>query len=540
MNTSKSLRPAALVLLLLAASCTTNDRTDVASAAGPDLHLVPPQKHGSDPAKLLTYWTDALQDAELARVAVARAFPAWKTYEDDEVSFCHPDDPRLVLEVKKPGDRIPIRGGPVGTTENSFFRSYRLALGTNTYALLLLDRADHFDDGICLCGAVVYRKYAFHNGALFAFDVLEDGQVKKAQVLGNGLRMVLFEWTHLPMTQEVYVQLALSMRLKAGPCDEAAMRKAVLDKHGFEGRLGFLERGMTREDLLALLGAPTRSDRSSLFYVQKSARWQTTTTIALKNGRFEGFRDGWRTSAELPPEPGSIDWISETAEGSGRLSRKTVADLFDRFCVQAPTAPSDDWDRLCRAAYALFKKGHRDARIPVIVRARFEEKETRQHYAAWLLHEYDPDGSRDLFAQRIRVALDEARACAAAGPESARFTSGTWDDLYNLLCFLGEASGRRVPLVLEAMDHPHPDIRGAAYLFWDKIPASDAHPRLLRGLEDADPHVRRRTAMAFEDGAGSAADLPALKKQRDVETEEDTKAHLALAIARLERMPDRR
>ena len=71
--------------------------------------------------------------------------------------FVHPEyaarrPATMALDVKGPEDGIPIMGGVVGTTENTFFRRYSLSLGEHTYALLMLDRREGFDDGICLCG----------------------------------------------------------------------------------------------------------------------------------------------------------------------------------------------------------------------------------------------------------------------------------------------------------------------------------------------------------------------------------------------------
>ena len=72
-------------------------------------------------------------------------------YEDEFVSFAYPKDARVSLEMKLPGDPIPIYGSPVSSSENDFFRCYRLTFNGTTYCLLLSDRTNDFDDGVCFC-----------------------------------------------------------------------------------------------------------------------------------------------------------------------------------------------------------------------------------------------------------------------------------------------------------------------------------------------------------------------------------------------------
>jgi hypothetical protein len=227
----------------------------------------------------------------------------WKTFQDDHVIFRYPDDPGIRLEVKLPRDRITIGGNPVRSTEIDFVRAYRLANGKRTYGLLLLAETSEFDDSICFCGAVVYQKYLFRNGALYRFDFLKNGLVKKAQIVGDDLRVVLFEWTHMRMTQEDYIKLALSVNLSTIPCDQVAMRKTIFDKYGFDGRLGFLEKGMSRDEVLALLGTPQTKTASSLTYVHTEDRWQTTIVIDFHGGTFTGFSKDFRKCIELTVAP---------------------------------------------------------------------------------------------------------------------------------------------------------------------------------------------------------------------------------------------
>ena len=112
-------------------------------------------------------------------------FAEWVRYEDEFVSFSYPKDARVSLEIKSPGDPIPILGSPVSSSENSLFRCYRLTFNGATYCLLLLDRTNDFDDGVCFCGHVAYEKYLEHHEALYRFSLFDNGVFKKIQMLGT-------------------------------------------------------------------------------------------------------------------------------------------------------------------------------------------------------------------------------------------------------------------------------------------------------------------------------------------------------------------
>ncbi len=495
----------------------------------------------------------------LVRVAARRSFPKWKTYEDEYLSFSYPDNPLIRLETKVPGDRIPIMGQPMRTNRITFFRAYRLALGPRTYCLLLLDRNDDFDDSVCLCGPVVYEKYVFHNGALCRFSFLPTGEVKRFQLLCNGLRLVLFELTHLPMHEDVYLDIALSLKMRNGPCDAEQMKKAVLAKYDFEGRLGFLEKGMTRSDVVDLLGPPSREDRGILHYVTTkpydggfgTRKYERTTRLDLHKGSFAGFGKNWLRWRELPPERGTPEWILEKAEYKERTERPKDYDLgplkpnevkyvFDRIAELLPEASPGHWAALCSAAYKLHRQGLKDDRVLPLVRARYLEKDLSTFDASWILHLCDPEGSQDLFERRIRLTLDEARKRAAAENKKEQFLTSTTDmDFSNLLGFLEEAHPERVELIAEAMDHPHSQIRSDAYWFWDSVPTEVARPRLIRGLTDPDGWIRERSASAFAKGFGTPEDIAFLRQCRAKETNKRIQKGLDYAVKRLEALkPD--
>lgn len=530
------------------------------------LRLLPDDKHSSNYfQKANAEYVNEIKDEEHRKTAAKKSFANWKTFEDEFVSFKYPDHPHIELEVKTPKERVPVMGSPIGDTENTFLKCYRLAIGETTYALLLLDKKNSFDDGICWCGAVPYKKYMFHNDALFRFDLLESGDIKKVQILCNGYRLVIFEWTHLPMPQNIFVDLALGVALKTGPYDQEMMKTEIFEKYGFDGRLGFLEVGMNKKEIESLLGAPEQSSQSSLTYSNVEDGLKTTTKIDLVNDVFHGFSEGWRKEIELPPKHGSVEWIKETINADAKrkgstdidpdlfdsfddddddsesepLSLETINYIFDRFVELAPKAKSKDWNSLCGSIHKLLERGHLDERVLPIVRERFLEEDLRQGNAAAVLHDIDSEANHDLFEKRIRLILDQARKYAANNDKKeTTLPVGLCDDLENLILYLGETNPRRDHFILEAMKHPHSDIRLEILDGWNALSSSELRQLLIKWLEDKDVSIRQASSMSFAESFGDSEDIPFLEKRLSAEKDKKTAANLTTALERLKKSED--
>lgn len=486
-------------------------------------------------------------DADLKAVAETQSFAQWKVFEDEHVKFRYPDHPAIKLEIKSPKDHIPISGGAVGTTDYSFSKSYRLAVGEHTYGLLMLSDRNEFDDGFCLCGAVAFQKYLFRNGALFRFDFLYDGNVKKIQMLSDGVRAVLFEWTHMPMTQEVYAELALSVELKSAKLDEAVARKMVFEKYGVAGRLGFLKKGMSRQEVVALFGRPVRSSETELVFEQIEARWRDTYTIAFQDGLFRGFQEDWRVEDQIPAERGTIDWIVETIKDADpvfsengvaekTIDPETAKYIYDRCVAIGPKLDGKDWSWLCQQINTLDELGYSDKRILPLIRKRFLERGVDQHHAAHLLHKNDPENSQNLFAARIRFSLDESQKIAAEDPEG-RVLGGPYGDLHNLYWFLDKSDPRRKAFILEATEHPQAYVRSRGYFMLREVPPEEALPFLRRGLGESKVNSREYVSRWFAKYAGTRADLLLLRGHLEKEKNEEVRENLETAIKRLEALP---
>jgi len=194
-----------------------------------------------------------IRDSSLVKLAKTASFKQWNTYEDAYLSFSYPANPNIRVEVR--------------ADESTFPRAYRLTLGAHSFHFMTLDREPWFYEVFCPCGEAVYYKYTFHCGVLYRFSFRKDGEVGRIQLLCNGQRVAFSEWPHLPMHQDVYVRIGLTVKLKSAPCDQAKLRQRILERYGIEARLGFIEKGMNRQQVIDLLGAPNKESGGGLEYV---------------------------------------------------------------------------------------------------------------------------------------------------------------------------------------------------------------------------------------------------------------------------------
>jgi hypothetical protein len=240
---------------------------------------------------------------------------AWKTFEDDVVSFEIPDDPLLKVDVLSPEEpgSITIVGGTVGNADRSFERAYRISLDRLApYLTLFVREADAFDDGTCFCGAISFSKWIATAGNLLQFDLLETGEVKKVQALGAKHRAVLLEWTHSALKQQAYARIGRSLRLKQTSPATAEEWRARMNAQpeGWAKRpsFGWLEPNDGAERVREILGKPTRIEGDRWVYVMEGrysdsdgAGWRTTRKVRMKNGTFTRLENNWVKWENLEP-----------------------------------------------------------------------------------------------------------------------------------------------------------------------------------------------------------------------------------------------
>ncbi len=469
------------------------------------------------------------------------AFTAWRTYEDAYLSFQYPDDESVRVRILGPDETFEVRGSVHTRAENTWFRCYLIEAGGRTLCPILLHRRDCFDDGICSCGAVVFRTYRYADGTLLRAGYLREGDIKKIQALGDGLRAVLFERTHLWILQCDYARIGLSVRLKKPFADAEAARRLVLDGYGDKGGLGLGEKGMTEAEVVALLGPPARREGNKLFFVQRWTRSESTYELELTGGRFEGLGDRWQRSHDVPPIRGTVAWIADVAEAwpekpadANDAQRADVAYAIDRFCELAPQAHAWDWDGLCFAMHDLAEKGRKDGRVLAIIRARALDPNLRHSGTVFVLQEYDPQGSLELLLDML-----EQEFTSPKDPPEDHFlleideTMPWWNIAF--LSAIGKDAPPRLHAVIRAgMENPtSPVRRREAYRCCSWLSPADALPYQRKGLKDPDERVREIVAGHFADYAGDAGDLPLLTECARCETSEKVREKLLDAIERL-------
>jgi len=510
-----------------------------------------PQKPASDSplAGAVLDETGIVVDSELGKFLRQKEITKWKAHEDEFISFRYPDFPGISVAVAD--NKVPpgtkIYGEPVGTVGRQSNRYYTIGADKLTWAVIMLQDGDWFDDGICMCGAVSLRVFVPEGGCLRAYDLLEDGQLKKMQVLGDGKRVQVFEWTHLPMTQENYLKLTESVVLKKTAPKSGAEWQGLARKHcGSESLAGFLKPGMTGSEVVALLGEPAERQGETLIYRDTVLEWLTTSRIPLPDGRFRSLPPDWRTMAEIPPQRGTLRWALKLVNGNSdspipeeRPPAKTPEDLvlLRNTCLQQlKSCPGYEWNEWVQVARKLHNDdGWKEPALGPLIASRFLDEDVVVNFAAGLLGELDPPDTQELAAKRIRLSLD-----GAAKPDVVKdlyLMGSPYGDLHNLL-WLVDSEEQRDKFIREGLAHPHRAVRRDAYFWLRRLPADEETlEAAMKGLADEDRYTRQNAAKEFSERLGNKTHLPALRSFHEAEKDEETREHLGKAIKRIEAEP---
>jgi hypothetical protein len=416
----------------------------------------------------------------------------WQVFEDDLLRFEYPKHPLFTVTVvnkKHPAD-IQVVGGVASTADNSFERAYHLKAGTFFYGVIMVREADWFDEGICMCGSIAFKKCLLADGTALEFSLLDSGAVKKIQALGEKHRAILFEWTHSVVPQSAYTRLGGSLRFKQkssrSRAEWLALSKA---KRGVAGLASWLERGNTAEQVKALLGPPTRVEDDWLGYVTDTWRsdgsgFRTAVTIPLKNGVFDQVQDYWLDWLKLPPKAGTVAWAesrldywrsNEADEAKIMEARsKDLKTITELFLTQAKTATGDDWTNWTGVAHVAALMNALDPRVLELVLARYEEPGLSQIYSNNILDTINHRGKEALYEGRVEKLLK--------GKAGLR-------DHDELDFLLGHIDKRRSPFgtaVKTACSHPSSSFRAAGFKFAHFLTDQEALDVLKKGLDDED------------------------------------------------------
>ncbi len=457
----------------------------------------------------------------MGKISKIGSFGKWKTFEDGFVKFSYPDHGGITLEVKGE-EPVKVQGGRVSSVDTSYSKAYRLVAGGKTLGVLMLQDAEWLDDGICLCGAIAYERYLVRRGNLYRFSFLESGVLKKMQVLGGGKRLMMFEWTHSPIHQAVYREIARSVELIGkGGFDAKECRKTVLDRYGKRDAVGWFDEGAKVEAVEGLLGKPARSgDDGQLVWetVIEEDGYRRTERFLLpfndgKLGRFDEnyFDSGWENRVAIR---GGVEWMLEQIDPSIRgdvfaqekteLTEELKKELLVLFLKNAAD-PAVDFNDLCRVLNVLVKQGLRDENALKIVRARFAKN--GGHYAAWVLREADDVEGVGLFVSKVRQIY-------AQGKDDPEKSIGLSSDLHNLLAFIPKEDARYPDLLRDGLTSGNESVRESAYFFIGSapFPAEERMEFVRAGLQDASARVRYWAAGYFRDHEAAEADWEILRE----------------------------
>jgi len=240
-------------------------------------------------------------------------FEKWKTYEDEFIRFDYPAHELIKLEVKKSLEPFKVEGGVCSTVDNSYQQAYILRVGAATYGVFLLSPAKWLDDGTCFCGPMVHHTYKLDRGTLTRFSMLPGGAVKKAQVVGGGLRFMAFEWTHLACQRPVYERMVASMRLKTrDPGGNDALKKQLIENYGDDGKLGLISRGSTVNELVKNFGEAEKKTDTGLWHWQwKGAEYPMSLVAKIEDGRVVYFPKDGIVRDYAKPYPGTLPWCEQ-------------------------------------------------------------------------------------------------------------------------------------------------------------------------------------------------------------------------------------
>lgn len=458
----------------------------------------------------------------------------WRTFEDDLIKFEHPDHALFQVSVLDEKSREPIRvvGGVASMADNSFQRAYHLKVGDLYYGVIFVREADWFDEGICLCGPIAFKKCVLAEGTALEFSLLPSGTVKKVQALGGKHRAILFEWTHSVIPQSAYARLGASVRLKVAstkPLKEwVAFSK---EKRGTMGLVSWMEPGDDQEKVLDLLGNPTRRKGDRLEYVSEEWRadgdgYQTTISVDLKEDKFQRFENGWSKWQELPPKPNTVVWAesrvqhwqSDKATDAEKKSTMPgeLTRIADLAVSNARSAKEPDWGRWIGIARSIVELGSKDRRILDVVLARYAEADLGHFYSNDILEAFEHPGRQSMFESRAVYLLKQKE------PDQG-------GELNNLLAMMDRESPVYEGLVRQACEHKSPDVRHTGYSFAERLSKTVGLSLLRKGLDDEDESARQMAALSIDEVVGPD-DVTWLKERLSGEKDKRVKEALKDAI----------
>jgi hypothetical protein len=484
---------------------------------------------------------DAPANPELLEFAQRDSFENWKSYSDEHIGFYYPDFPGVRVEVVGATDPLPLIAPTMVPPESSSFIKYRITAGdTGTLCVLTLAHTDEFDDAQRAPHPEIFHRFTPCGGGLLRTSFTASGQVRRAELLGKSVRVSLLDWPHLAIHQDPYLRIATSIQLARPYAKLRNLRQAAVKKYGLEGKLGFLDHGVSESEIISIVGQPAARDpeRGIFEYFRSRDGEDFYYTLAVQNGMFAGFGKDWREVSRNAPSEGSVRWMFEKTDyrvgeagGAGyNLGALTDADaqnVFDRFVELGPTAGSEDWGLLCGAIANLAQHGLDDQRVVEIARVKLDSPDLDPDPALLALEACNSDFAKAAIAEHI-----------IANFASAELEPATLEHFYTLIAYLGKSYPASAQLIDRALSHQSVSVRELGFKYCSWLPEKFATPHLEAGLQDASTEVRRSCASAFAEGLGDPARHPKLLSMcLSQESDEEVKLLLQEALQRFGETP---
>jgi hypothetical protein len=498
-------------------------------------------------AEYLRKESGAVLTAELLKIFERTADGAWKTFQDDLITFEYPDDPLLRVTPIEPGEGFAIVGGAVGTADRSFKRAYRLVVGPRfPYLTIFVQETDRFDDGICLCGPIVHEQLIPADGSILRFSYLPSGAIKKVQALGAKHRAIALEWTHTAITQPAFARIGQSLRLRQPSQNTREQWMAKLDaddpptpdwagSHSKLRRsLSWIAPQMTPEAVRALLGSPVKSTPAWDFFEEHihmpdGQHWRFTSRVPYRDGQFMRFDAERAKAEELDPEPESVRWAEklfrlderqpipglEAEKPKAKPSRRNAKAVVEAFLKRADEHNGEHWRRWCAAMAAAFEAELGDPRVLARVEDTFLDLDRDQIDAINVLTAAASSRLVELCLSRARLIVEKGSTPRAA-------------DRLGEICYLitpikENDSAAAIKFVQAALTNPAPAVRTAAVGLLSAVMGPEArldyHASMLG---DPDSTVRRAAADEMGWYAAKLADLPKVESRLATETDPKT------------------
>jgi len=219
--------------------------------------------------------------------------------------------------------------------------------------------------------------------------MLPGGAVKKAQVLGGGLRFMAFEWTHLACSRAVYERMVASMTVKSkAPDGNEFLRNELIERYGDDAKVGLIPRGGSINLLINAFGEPEKKSSEGVWtWSWAGEEYPCTLKALIKDDKLVEYPENGISRDRDNPLRGSIPWgdkiieqlkeikrsetdheeSEQSLDGDSNkpepVSKEDIAHLrtiLTKFLTSDPNESQNQWNNAVRLAQDASEVGIKD------------------------------------------------------------------------------------------------------------------------------------------------------------------------------------